>query len=112
MKALLFLKFLVFIFSILLLAGFTFIAYRIADTGLQSKIKTQSPVISLSETTQIPAIANENVKLSVLMPDEEVLTAFACGDNMCLITKNADKQSRVFVIYPQTGYLQTVIQLH
>ncbi len=112
MKAVLFLKFLVFIFSILLLAGFTFIAYKIADSRQQSKIKTQTPIISLTETKNPTLLTGENIQLNVLMPDEEVFTAFACADDICLITKNAEKQSRVLVIYPQTGYLKSVIQLH
>ncbi len=111
MKAVLFLKFLVFIFSILLLLGFTFIAYKIADTRQQSKIKTQGTAVSLPmvEKTDLPD--GEKVSLSVLMPDEEIVTAFACSEDVCLITKNAEKQNRILVIYPQTGYLKTVIQL-
>ncbi len=111
MKAVLFLKFLVFIFSILLLAGFTFVAYKIADSRQQSKIKTQETLVSLPTSEKTDSFNGEKVFLSVLTPDEEIVTAFACSDDVCLITKNAEKQSRLLVIYPQTGYLKTDIQL-
>lgn len=111
MKAVLFLKFLVFIFSILLLLGFTFIAYKIADNRQQSKIKTQAVTVSVPTVEKTDLSNDEKVVLSALLPDEEIVTAFACSEDVCLITKNAEKQSRILVIYPQTGYLKTVIQL-
>lgn len=112
MKAVLFLKCVVFTLTFLLLIGFSFVAYKIADVHQQGKIKTQEPVVFPINYEKKQIFTEEKTNVPVLQDDEEIITAFSCSEDVCLITKNAEKQNHIFVIYPQTGTLKKVINLN
>lgn len=112
MKAVLFLKFLVLIFSVLLLLGFAFVAYKIADSRSQSKLKTHPVIETVSDPAAMADLMSKTVRLSVLRAGEKILSAFPCSENICLVTETGTHQSRIFVIYPPTGNLKTIIDLN
>lgn len=104
MKAVWFFKFLVFLFSFLLLLGFTFVAYKIAEQKKDGKLKTP---LALAQTD----FSAQTTAAGVLKSGEEIVFALNCGENVCLTTKGVYGAYRLIVIAPEQGLVKNVLSL-
>lgn len=113
MNLLAFFKTSVAIMTILLLAGFTFIIYKLSDKNFQSKLKTKNIAVQTEQTlTAKPLSESTSSKTNrFLNTDEDIFSILNCDKNLCITVKNKTDNYRLLVINPQSGMLVTEIFL-
>ena len=93
--------------TILLLAGFTFIIYKLSDKNFQSKLKTKNIVIKAEQTFQsnLPMNTINRETNRFLTADEDIFSILTCGEHICVTVKNKTDNYRLIVLHPHSGRL-------
>ncbi len=95
------------VMTILLLAGFTFIIYKLSDKNFQSKLKTKNIVIKTEQSVSanLPTSVETTKTNRFLTADEDIFSILTCGEHICVTVKNKTDNYRLIVLHPQSGRL-------
>lgn len=113
MNLIAFFKASVAVMTIVLLAGFTFIIYKLSDKDVQSKLKTKNISVHSVQQSHLnaPDLFQKTEKACFLKQDEDIFSILTCNENICLTVKNKTDNYRLIVLNPQSGMLINEILL-
>ena len=91
MKTITLLKILTIVMAFLIVIGFIFVTYKLAEKG--QKIKPSS-ILRSEMTLDFPETITE------IMP---------CGERLCLMTEGHEEGKHLIIVNPEKGYITSVI---